>query len=103
MNDFYMLLKAFISTHKATSIETKDRKDRIMKYVKPLYAECLNAYKKNYDRKNVKDKEKGERDYKQFEIIDNRNQKPESTKKKETEIKINHYGLKKIEMILTII
>ena len=39
MSDFYTLLKTFINTHKATNIETKDRKDRILKYVKPLYDE----------------------------------------------------------------
>ena len=86
MNDFYKLLNSFINTHEATTDETKDRKDRIMKYVKPLYDEYFNAYKKNYDSE-VKDKEKRGRDYKHFEIIDNGDQGPKSTKKEETETK----------------
>ena len=50
MVDFYDLLKTFKrNTHKATNIETEDHKDRITKYVKPLYDEYFNAYKKNYD------------------------------------------------------
>ena len=43
--------------------------------------------KKNYDSKKVKDKEKRGRDYKQFEIIDNGDQEPKSTKKEETDTK----------------
>ena len=31
MNDFYTLLNAFINTHEATTTETKDCKNRIMK------------------------------------------------------------------------
>ena len=54
MSDIYTLLKTFINTRKATNIETKDRKDRIIIHVKLL------------DYRG--------RDYKQFEIIDNRNQ-----------------------------
>ena len=46
MNGFYTLLDSFINTHEATTDETKDRKDRIMKYVKPLYDEYFNVYKK---------------------------------------------------------
>ena len=53
MSDIYTLLKTFINTRKATNIETKDRKDRIIIHVKLL------------DYRG--------RDYKQFEIIDNRN------------------------------
>ena len=73
MKDFYTLLNSFINTHEGTTDETKDHKDRIMKYVKPLYNEYFNAHKKNYD-KEVKDEEKRGRDYKQFEIIGNRPQ-----------------------------
>ena len=32
-NDFYTLLNAFINTHKATTTETKNRKERVMKKV----------------------------------------------------------------------
>ena len=46
MNDFYTLLNAFINTHEATTTETKDRKDRIMNNVKPLYNKYLDAYRK---------------------------------------------------------
>ena len=37
MIDFYMLLSAFISRHKAITDETRDRKNRILSYVKTLY------------------------------------------------------------------
>ena len=74
MSDFYTLLKAFVNRHKATNIETKDRKYRIIKYVKRLYNEYFNAYKRNYNSKNIKDEEKRWRDYKNFEIIGNRDQ-----------------------------
>ena len=73
MKDFYTLLNSFINTHEGTTDETKDHEDRIMKYVKPLYNEYFNAYKKKYD-KEVKDEEKRGLDYKQFEIIGNRPQ-----------------------------
>ena len=87
--DFYTLLNAFINAHNATNTETKDRKDRIMNSVKPLYDNYFDAYKKNYNSENVKDEEKRGRDYKQFEIIYNRDQGPKSTKKEETETKKN--------------
>ena len=99
MNDFYTLLNAFNNTHKATTTETKDHKNRIMNNVKQLYNKYLDTYKKNYDSEKVKDEEKRGRDYKQFEIIDNGDQEPKSTKKEETETKKtlmeykNHYGL----------
>ena len=43
--------------------------------------------KKNFDSEKVKDEEKRGHDHKQFEIIDNRDQEPKSTKKEETETK----------------
>ena len=46
MNNFYTLLDSFINTHEAITNETKYHKDRIMKYVKSLYDEYFNAYKK---------------------------------------------------------
>ena len=45
MNDLYTLLNAFINTHEATTTKTKNRKDRIINNVKPLYDEYLDAYK----------------------------------------------------------
>ena len=87
MNDFYALLNAFINTHKATTTETKNHKNRIMNHVNQLYKKYFNTYKKNYDSEKVKDKEKRRRDYKQFEIIDNGDQEPKSTKKEETKTK----------------
>ena len=36
MIEFHKLLKTFINTHKATNIETKDRKDRIINHTKQL-------------------------------------------------------------------
>ena len=87
MTDFYTLLNAFINTHKATNTETNDRKNRILSYVKPLYNKYLNAYKNNYNNKKVKYDEKRGRDYKQFQIIYNRDQGPKSTKDEDTEAK----------------
>ena len=46
MIDFYKLLNLFINGHVAITVETKDRKDRILSYVKPLYDNYFNAYKK---------------------------------------------------------
>ena len=44
--DFHTLLNAFINTHETTTNETKDRKNKILSHVKPLYNEYFNAYKK---------------------------------------------------------
>ena len=71
INEFYTLLNAFINTHEATTTETKDRKDRIMKNVNQLYNKYFDTYKKNDDSEKVKGEEKRRRDYKQFEKIDN--------------------------------
>ena len=81
MKDFYTLLNAFINTHKAINTETKDRKDKILSYVVPVYNNYLNAYKKNYDDKDLTDENKKKYDYKQFEIIYNRDQRLKSSKK----------------------
>ena len=75
MIDFYELLNSFINTHKATTTETKDRKNEILSYAKPLYNEYLDTYKNNYDSEKVKDEEKRGCDYKRFEIIDKKKQK----------------------------
>ena len=37
INDFYMLLNAFIDTHEATNTETKNHKNRILNNVNQLY------------------------------------------------------------------
>ena len=87
MIEFYTLLNAFINTQKAINTEAKDRKDRVINNVKPLYDRYFDAYKKNYDSEKVKDKEKRGRDYKRFEIIYDRDQGLKSTKKEETETK----------------
>ena len=83
IKDFYTLLNAFISTHKATTDETKDRKNRILSYVKPLYNDYLDAYK-NFGNKKLTDKDKRKYDYERFEMIDKNKQKLEQT---EEEIK----------------
>ena len=98
MNDFYTLLNPFINTHEATTTETENRKTRVMNDVKQLYNKYFDNYKKSFDSEKVKDKEKRGRDYKQFEIIDNRDQEPKSTKKKRPRQKNlmeykNQYGL----------
>ena len=82
INDFYALLNAFINAHEATTTETKDRKDRILNNVKQLYNKYLDTYKKNYGSEKVKDEEKRGHDYKQFEIIDEGDQDPKSSKKR---------------------
>ena len=87
MNDFHALLNAFINTHEATTTETKDCKNRIMRNVNQLYNKYFDTYKKNYDSEKVKDEEKRGRNYKQFEIIDNGDEEPKSTEKEETETK----------------
>ena len=53
-----------------------------MNNVKQIYNKYLDTYRKGYDSEKVKDKEKRGRGSKQFEIIDNRDQEPKSTKKK---------------------
>ena len=75
MNEFYTLLNEFINTHEASTAETKERKDEIVKFVNQLCNEYFDTYKKNYNSKRVKDEEKRGHDYKQFEIIDKKNQK----------------------------
>ena len=52
-----------------------------MSYLKPLYNNYFDAYKKNYDNKELTDEDKKKYDYKQFEIIDSRDQGLKSTKK----------------------
>ena len=52
-----------------------------MENVKQLYDKCFGTYKKIYDSEKVKEEEKRGRDYKQFEIIDNKDQELKSTKK----------------------
>ena len=87
INGFHTLLNVFINTHGAVGTETKNRKDRILNIVNQLYNKYFDAYKKIYNNEKVKDKEKRGRDYKQFQITDNRVQEPKSTKKEDTETK----------------
>ena len=99
MTDFYKLLDRFINTHKAITKETKDRKGKILSYVESLYNNYFDAYKKNYNNKDLTDEDKRNYDYKQFEIIDNKDQRPILTKKKRLRQKNlmkykNHYRLK---------
>ena len=67
--------------HKAITDEIKDCKNRILSYVKPLYNNYLDAYKKNYD-KELTNKDKRKYDYKKFELIDKNKQKSEQTEEK---------------------
>ena len=87
MIDFYKILNSFINVHVAITAEAKDRKDRILSYVKPFYEKYFGAYKKNYDNKKLTDEEKRKYDHKQFEMIDNRDQGPKSAKEEETKTK----------------
>ena len=99
MIDFYKYLNSFIDTHKAVTNEIKDRKDKVLSYVESLYNNYFDAYKKNYNNKDLTDEDKRNYDYKQFEIIDNKDQRPILTKKKRLRQKNlmkykNHYRLK---------
>ena len=87
INDFYTLLHSFINTHGATTDGTENPKTRIMNNVEQLYNKYFDPCKKDYNSEMVKDEEKRGRDYKQFEIINNRDQGPKFTKKEETERK----------------
>ena len=89
MTDFHEFLNSFTNTHKAITDETNDRKNRILSYLKPLYNNYLGAYKKSYDNKELTDEDKRKYDYKQFEIIYNKDQRPKLIKKEETETKKN--------------
>ena len=84
MIEFYKLLNSFINAHVAITIETKDRIDRILSYVKPFYNNYFDAYKKSYNNKELTDEDKRKYDYKQFIIIDNTDQGSKSTKKEQT-------------------
>ena len=44
--EFYKLLNLFINGHKTINTETKDRKDKILSCVNPIYNNYLDAYKK---------------------------------------------------------
>ena len=88
INGFYTLLNELINTHEeATTTETKNCKNRILNNVNQLYNDYFDLHKKNYNSANVRNKEKRGRDYKQFEVIDNGDQEPKSSKKEETKIK----------------
>ena len=58
-----------------------------MNNVNQLCNKYFDTYKKNRDNEKVKDEEKRGRNYKQFEIIGNGDQKPKSAKKEETDTK----------------
>ena len=45
-SEFHKLLISFINAHKAINTETKDRKDRVLSYVKLLYNNYFDTYKK---------------------------------------------------------
>ena len=107
INDFYTLLNAFVNTHEATTTETKIVK--IEFWIMPINFTMIILIftKRNYNSTNVRKEEKRGRDYKRFEIINNRGQEPKSIKKEDTETRKtlmkykNHYGLNQIKMILT--
>ena len=94
MTDFYKLLNSFINTHRVINTETKDRKNKSLSYVKPLYKNYFDAYKKNYNNKELTNEDKRKYDYKQFEIINEKKQNQSGLKKKLKQKCKNHYGLK---------
>ena len=58
-----------------------------MKKVAQLYNDYFDLYEKNYNSRSLKNEEKKGRDYKQFEIIGDGYQEPESSNKKENKTK----------------
>ena len=58
INDFYMLLSAFIKRHEETNTETENHKNRILNNVKQLYNKYLDSYKKITIKKRQKTKKK---------------------------------------------
>ena len=98
MTDFHKLLNSFINTHKIITDETNNHKNKILSYVMPLYNNYSDAYRKNYDNKELTDEDKRKYHYKQFEITDNRDQRLKSTLKKTETKKLmkykKHFGLK---------
>ena len=59
MEEFYTIFDLFINIYKATTAETKERKDKVLINFKPLYDKCFDTYKKItiVKRKNTKKKE----------------------------------------------
>ena len=92
---------------KQSLLKQKVEKKKVFNDVDQLDNKYFDIHKKNYDSEKVKDEEKRERDYKQFETIDNTGQEPKSTKNKKTKTKKSlmkckhHHGLNQIKMILT--
>ena len=86
MTDFHKLLNSFINTHKAITNETKYRQDKILSYVESLYNNYFDAYKKNYDSKELTDEDKRKYDYKRFELIDKKKQSEWTEEETKTEM-----------------
>ena len=92
LEEFYELLSDF-KNHKPVTIETKNRKNRIMNNVNQLYDSYYDSYKNNYDSEDLNEQDKIFFDPNQFKIFDEKNQKPKSTEEN-TERCESHYGLK---------
>ena len=92
LEEFYELLSDF-KNHKPITIETKNRKNRIMNNVNQRYDNYYDSYKNNYDSEDLNEKNKFFFDPNQFKIFGEKNQKPKSTEEN-TERWKSHYGLK---------
>ena len=74
----------------------------------PVYNNCIDAYKKYCNNKELTDEDKKKYDYKQFEIIYNRDQRLKSIKKideiqKPLWVKINKNDFNSLIEVFTII
>ena len=70
INNFYMILNAFINTHKATTTKTKNRKNKILNNVNQLYNDYFDVYKENYYSENLNERdEKILKEFHQFKIL----------------------------------
>ena len=57
LEEFYELLSDF-KNHKPVTIETKNRKNRIMNNVNQLYDSYYDSYKNNYDSEDLNEQDK---------------------------------------------
>ena len=78
LEEFYELLSDF-KNHKPVTIETKNRKNRIMNNVNQLCDNYYDSYKNNYDSEELNEQDKIFFDPNQFKIFDEKNKKPKST------------------------
>ena len=80
LEEFYELLSDF-KNHKPITIETKNRKNRIMNNVNRRYDSYYDSYKNNYDSEDLNEKNKLFFDPNQFKIFGEKNKNQNRLKK----------------------